>query len=308
MGLQLPTSFGLAFLLRILPGMIVSCPLLLAISPLIGLNLVGTRFEQQVLIVGIVGLLLGVLLYCLDFRIYTFYEGRFGWLSGLRNYMVHRLNEEIRCKYAEEKELFDAVEHLRQLKPLTIERQRQINALELKLGEIWFYLLQFPLVVANGNAQHRALSPTRLGNIMLEGELYPERKYGMDIVFYWPRMRFIVPKDVWTEIDTTKALVDFLAYLSFALIVYTPIHIIAYLVLGLPLQALMGLLLPLAAYLLYRVSWDELRTYYDYVKAVFDSYRKDLGDKLMIKGKKEIEKEKEEWDKRWRYLQYHEYP
>jgi len=308
MGLQLPTSFGLAFLLRILPGMIVSYPLLLAIFPILGLNIVGAPFEHQVLIVATVGLLLGIFLYCLDFTIYTFYEGRFGWLSELKNYMVHRLNEEIRWKYAEEKRLFDEAESLKRLKPSTIEGQRQINALEMKRGEIWAYLLQFPSVVANDNVQREALSPTRLGNIILEGELHPETKYGMDIVFYWPRMRFVVPRDVWIEIDTTKALVDFLVYLSFALIVYTPVHIMAYLVRGLPIQALMGMLVPLAAYLLYRVSWDGLRTYYDYVKAVFDFYREELQKRLTIKGKKEIEKEKEEWDKRWRYLQHHEYP
>jgi len=308
MGLQLPTSFGWAFFLRMLPGMIVSYPFLLAISPIVGFNLIGTQFEQQVLIIGTVGLLLGVFLHCLDFTIYTFYEGRFGWLSELKDYMVYRLNEEIRWKYAEEKRLFDETEKLKQLRSFTIEEQRQINELEIKRGEIWSYLLQFPLIIANDNAQHRALSPTRLGNIMLEGELYPETKYGMDIVFYWPRMRFVIPKDVWTEIDATKASADFLLYLSFALIVYMPIHIVGYLVLGLPLQMLMGLLIPLAVYLLYRSSWSELRTYYGYVKAVFDVYRKDLMEKLTIKSKEEIEKEKEEWDKRWRYIQYHEYP
>jgi len=308
MGLQLPTSFGLAFLLRILPGILLTYPLLLATSPIMGFDLIGAPLEQQVLIVGMVGLLLGVLLNCLDFTIYTFYEGRRGWLRELKDCMVNRLNREIRWKYSEEKKLFEKVEYLKQQKPITKEMQRQINALEMERGEIWFYLLQFPSVVTDDNVEHRALSPTRFGNIILEGELYPEMKYGMDIVFYWPRMRFVIPKHIWTEIDTSKALVDFLVYLSFSLILYTPIHIVAYVLLRLPLQALIGLLTPLVAYLLYKLSWDELRTYYNYVKAVFDSYRDDLKGKLKVKDSKEIEKEKEEWDKIWRYLQYHEYP
>lgn len=72
--------------------------------------------------------------------------------------------------------------------------------------------------------------------------------------------------------------------------------------------ALMGIMIPLLAYLLYRLSWSVLRTYYDYIKAVFDSYRGELRKKMPIKTKAEILKEKEEWDKKWRYLQYHEYP
>jgi len=308
MGLQLPTSFGLAFFLRMMPGIIVTYPLLLATSPTMGFDRIGAPLEQQVLIVGTVGLLFGVLLQCLDFTIYTFYEGRRGWLRELKDCMVNRLNSEIRWKYSEDNKLSKEVERLKQQELLTKETQRQINALEMERGEIWFYLLQFPSVVTNGNVEHRALSPTRFGNIILEGELYPEMKYGMDIVFYWPRMRFVIPKHIWTEIDTTKALVDFLVYLSFGLILYAPIHIVAYMLLGLPLQALTGLLIPLVAYLLYKLSWDELRTYYFYIKAVFDSYRDELKGKLKIKDSKEIEKEKEEWDKIWRYLQYHEYP
>lgn len=308
MGIQLPASFGLAFLLRILPGMIITYPLLLATSPIIGFNLAGAEFELQVLIVGIGGLVLGVSLHCLDFTIYTFYEGRFGWLSELKGCMVCRLNNQIHQRYADDDRLRAHTKHLIQQKPLTIERQRQISALEMKRGEIWHYLFQFPAVTTNGSIQHRALLPTRFGNIILEGERYPEIKYGMDIVFFWPRMRFVIPKDIWGEIDTTKALVDFLVYLSFGLIIYTPIHVISYAIQRLPLQALVGLSIPFVAYLLYKASWNGIRTYYDYVKAVFDYYRKQLENKMVIKDKRDIDKEKEEWKKRWLYLQYHRYP
>lgn len=308
MGLELPTSFGLAFFLRILPGFISSFPIIIVVSPYIGLDWTPLPFEQKILIVGIVGLILGIVLYSLDFFIYTRYEGRYGWPTCLKQLMITRLNNKIRRKYAEESRLSKETEDLKQKKTTSIEEQREIEALEMEWGEIWAYLLQFPMIVTGKEIQRRALAPTRFGNILLEGELYSEKKYGMDIVFFWPRMRFVVPENVWNEIDTTKALADFLVYLSFSLVIYAPIHIAGYLHQGHWQLALMGIAIPLLAYLLYRFSWSVLRTYYDYIKAVFDTYRGELGKKMPIKTRAEIMQENEEWDKKWRYLQYHEYP
>lgn len=309
MGLELPTSFGLAFFLRILPGFIISFPIILVVSPYVGVDWPFLPFEQKILIVGIVGLILGIMLYSLDFLIYTRYEGRFGLPICLKQCMISRLNDKIRRKYDEESKLAAKIEDFKKKKNASIEKQREIEALEMRCGEIWFYLLQFPMIVTDEETQRRALAPTRLGNIILEGELYPEKKYGMDIVFFWPRMRFVVPEDVWKEIDTTKALADFLIYLSFSLLgIYAPIHIAGYLHQGQWQLALMGIIIPLLAYLLYWFSWSVLRTYYDYIKAVFDTYRGELGKKMPIKTRAEIIKENEEWDRKWRYLQYHEYP
>ena len=64
----------------------------------------------------------------------------------------------------------------------------------------------------------RALWPTRLGNLIAAYEQYPRLKYGLDAVFYWPRLWVTISKDLREEIDNQQAQADGLLYVAAALI------------------------------------------------------------------------------------------
>jgi hypothetical protein len=88
-------------------------------------------------------------------------------------------------------------------------RKKAENRADPLYNEYWYTLRQFP-VDKHGNPT--ATAPTRIGNILASYEDYPEQRYGMDSVFYWPRIWLALDKDVREEINSAWAPVDFLLY------------------------------------------------------------------------------------------------
>jgi len=62
------------------------------------------------------------------------------------------------------------------------------------------------------------ISPTRLGNLINAYEQYSDVKYGLNAVFFWPRLWVAIDKDLREEIDNQQAQADGLLYLVTALI------------------------------------------------------------------------------------------
>src|SRR6266566_1065556 len=110
-------------------------------------------------------------------------------------------------------------------------------------------------------------------------------------------------KDQLDLVDETKAQVDFLAYTSFFLLLYGPLHIFVFAVVGKYLVASLGVLGFVGAYTLYRASLKGLRGYLDMFKSVFDVLRESLRKKveMSVTG---LEPEQHYWDDVWRVLQY----
>lgn len=61
------------------------------------------------------------------------------------------------------------------------------------------------------------LWPTRLGNLIAAYEHYPRIKYGLDAVFYWPRLWVTINKELREEIDNQQPQADGLLYMAAAL-------------------------------------------------------------------------------------------
>jgi hypothetical protein len=137
-------------------------------------------------------ILLGWFIVVLDMYIYMAYEGRRYWPKWLRKWFLNR----------ESKRLEKLI------------RASESSDYETSL-EAWVELGLFPVDKKTGEFKVRY--PTRLGNLCTAFEDYPSRIYGMDSVFYWPRIWLTLDKDIREEISNQQALADSTVYCSGAL-------------------------------------------------------------------------------------------
>jgi len=103
------------------------------------------------------------------------------------------------------------------------EREQQIYIDERKYLEALFDIRNFPM---NDEGEHRATFPTRLGNLIDAYEDYPQRVYGLDSVFYWPRLWLKLDKDLKEDIDGRQAVADSTVYVVFACYVSAAIWVV----------------------------------------------------------------------------------
>ncbi|HEY1373278.1 MAG TPA: hypothetical protein VGH50_12465 [Candidatus Binatia bacterium] len=173
--------------------------------------------------------------------------------------------------------------------------------------ETWLKLRMYPF---GKDGEPYAARPTRLGNILAAYEDYPGTRYGMDSVFYWPRLWLQVDKDTKAEIDSSWSIADGFLYLSAVAIAggalwlaaefFLPgVKCFAHLPFALVGCKTGGLALMAAGYIVYRLSLTFHVENGETFKALFDLFREKL--KAMTEfGAAEAEK----WDKTWAYLQY----
>lgn len=126
--------------------------------------------------------------------------------------------------------------------------------------------------------------PTRLGNLIAAFEQYPSIKYGLDAVFFWPRIWVAIDQPLRDEIDNQQAQADGLLYSVVALILSSATFA-AYRVFHLDWPAdstfKMGSVDDLAAsivcivlaFVVYRFSLHAHRQFGELFKAMFDQYR-----------------------------------
>jgi hypothetical protein len=156
----------------------------------------------------------------------------------------------------------------------------------------------------DGDGEHAAkrpdyIMPTRLGNIIKAAELYPgdEGRYGIDAVFFWPRLYQVIPDNARTS------LVDARTSLSLMLNICT-------LALGLAVGALIALAVTtwsaaacwataaggvVVAWLAYRSALGPARVYGELVRSMYDLYRGDLLAKLGFALPDTLAGERELW-------------
>jgi hypothetical protein len=234
-------------------------------------------------------LIFGMTVYFLEHHIYWFYEGRMFWLPCFREARKRYYNIRI------DKRIVEAKKIKKNNEPL--------------YNEIWNWLRMFPI---NSNGERKAISPTRLGNIIQEYELYPWTRYKMDSVFYWYRIWLIIDDKTRKEIDRNWAQADCLLYCSFVFLVSFLIYLVLILYCAFfPVQVLIfplpsfAVLIPLligslaGSYITYIISIPWHRCHGEYFKALFDVFREKILNKF-----ENIESEKAAWEKAQTYLQY----
>jgi hypothetical protein len=153
----------------------------------------------------------------MDMPIYMAFEGRrywpdILWKFGLRRQRARLLRIHVAMRYNDVQRSSN-----RRFGPAVTNANRIYleNAIQLS---------DFPLVPQI--AIYRPLWPTQIGNIIAEFEQYPRIKYGLDAVFFWPRIWISIDRDLREEIDNQQAHADGLLYLSLAFAIAVPIMVI----------------------------------------------------------------------------------
>jgi hypothetical protein len=192
--MKLPFDFGIKLVFRLgLPGLIVA----LAFAPLVyafGHSIKAELDRIEVIAVGAV--FWGWAISLADMPIYMLYEGRRWWPPRVRSWFLKREQNRLAKIYSSAKDATLA---------------KNDRRLYLEYG---VKLLDFPL---NKGGEPEVRFPTRLGNLITAYETYSNLKYGIDSIFYWPRLWAVLDKDLREEIDTQQAVADSGIYTSFAL-------------------------------------------------------------------------------------------
>ncbi len=240
---------------------------------------------QRILAYAVLVLLLGALISTANSEIYKIYEGRIFWPPRLREWACQK-------QQARVTRLMKAAE----------------TAPTLRRNELWYQLRVYPL---NTKGDPEATHPTMVGNILAGYEQYPNNRYGMDSVFYWPRIWLQIDKDKKEEIDSQWSVADgflTLSAISYAgSVVWTVQALAALFGLGLsrlPFGAPGLTFAGVAGWLLLGFFWYLLslpfhRENGEVFKAIFDIYRNTLSNMTSLKPD-----EKEDWYATWAYLQY----
>jgi hypothetical protein len=305
--MKLPFDFGIKLLFRLLlPGFVLT----LGLSPLIFFGLDWANWpESHVYVLIIVILLSGWLILVSDMPIYMIFEGRRYWPIPLRKRMVKR--EKLRLEGLQKKTDLARLESIetreQRLEAENLDQtarkklEEEIESDNRDFIEAYFDIRNFPI---SDKGNYQAKFPTRLGNLIFAYEDYSTRVYGMDTMFYWPRIWLNLDKDLREDIDNRQAIVDSTVYVSFASFasaaiwfvyavigsanalilagsksaVFTPSHTLFE---HLPRWWLLWLLAALflfAGFLVYRISLRLHAQFGEVFKSVFDVF----GDKINV--------------------------
>ena len=258
--MKLPFDIGLKLFLRmLLPGSILALgffPLTLMLLDAVGWS---KRAEVSFLVsTGLFGWLMSIL----DLQIYMLFEGRRYWPKRIRSLFV-------RSEWKRLSGIIDAIEN--NLPSSSAAREASVE------------FRKFPLRGGSPTVEH----PTRLGNLIISYERYPQTRYGVDATFFWYRMWLSLSKDMKEELDNQQAIADSAVYGSFACafsgllwIIYCVLDLLPFVksqyLLGLEVSLIIAGLFILLSFLLYQVSVAGHAHYGEVFKALFDNYEKQI--------------------------------
>lgn len=262
-------------------------------------------FSPTVLVLGTL-VAVGVVVILLDHPVYRLYEGYF-FPRTVRECLTRRLNQKI-------------TEKLKQAAAFKASQKDMDYAL------VWEWLSRFVVEEeTTTDITPKAISPTHFGNILYQYETYPFTRYGIDGVFYWPRLWLALDDETRKELEVTWAWGDASLYVSAVCYFSGIINAVTFLlhVLDVPTRvglgivavksqapkALLFLVLTVLGLILgwiaYRISLPVHYRIGEYFKATYDLHRGKL--EPMTKVSREPEKLKEEkshWEKTRKLLDF----
>ncbi|MBW4502418.1 MAG: hypothetical protein KME57_23335 [Scytonema hyalinum WJT4-NPBG1] len=146
--------------------------------------------------------------------------------------------------------------------------------------------------------------PTRLGNILINAELYSSDRYDIDAVLIWPRLYNLFPERFLETIAEAKSSLDFMLVVSalssiFAL--FSGVYLVIVKASGLLFLTCFwgGLFL---AWLTYRSALGSALLYAQQIKTGFDLYRHELLKQMRLELPKTPSKERKLWKRIGRLL------
>jgi hypothetical protein len=144
------------------------------------------------------------------------------------------------------------------------------------------------------------IRPTRLGNVLGAAEEYPgdPRRYGVDAVFFWPRLYPLLPDGMRASLAAARSTMETLLLTSALSLLFTVTALAAgaagatsLAVAG--IGAASGLAASLAAY---RLAVRAAMDYGELVRSSFDVYRRDLLKAMGFPLPETLEEEREVWE------------
>ena len=203
--MKLPFSFGIQLVYRILlPGSIVA---LGAFPLLVKYQWIFVAGYSTFLAFTLITLFVGWLFVLFDMHIYMLLEGRRYWPKWLFKWGVERQQKRVEKL---DKTLSQAEDEQKSPQTSDIDK-RLARRIELETS---VKLRWFPV---NKDGKFYATHPTALGNILQAYESYPSDIYGLQAMFYWPRLWLLISEEERREIDGQQAMVDGAIYSTVAL-------------------------------------------------------------------------------------------
>ena len=169
----LPAPFSIPVLMNtVLPGILVVVAFY-PFAPPDWQKALSTDVDKSWLALAVamlVVLIAGALVSALNGEFYKIYEGRTAWPKSLSDWAITRQQHRVDRLYRQ------------------ANAEREANP--QRYDELWYQLRIYPINAKTGDVY--ATRPTLLGNILAGYEDYPYDRYGMDSVFYWPRLWMVV--------------------------------------------------------------------------------------------------------------------
>ncbi len=140
--------------------------------------------------------------------------------------------------------------------------------------------------------------PTRLGNALRAAEAYPgdEERWGLDAVFWWPRLYLVLPDSARTQVDDARAGLDQLVVLT---MLSAAFGVVALALSGAGLNLAVGLSCAAGAFALsrgrYLAGVTAATVFGDLVRSCYDLYRGDLLARLGWKMPPTLKRERQLW-------------
>ncbi|MDQ1329228.1 MAG: hypothetical protein QG641_2517 [Candidatus Poribacteria bacterium] len=296
------SKLDIGFVFRIvLPGLILALLFLPILNPLAPSIIKVSKIIDIAIILIPEALIMGILLSLMRYHIYVIYEGRSSlWPKYLHDKLTNLINKKVKK---------------------ALNKQAKLDEFSVQYREIWSWLRKFPI---DEDGDPIALRPTVLGNILEGYEGYSYKRYGMDSVFYWYRLKSALPESIVKIFNVVSAEADCLMYISFSgfvmFFVYAIISILKRIEIlcnncnveflsivtnCLSLTSvwafpeLWAICCLLGGYLIYRASFPLHQRNGEYFKSAFDMYRNKI---ISITNISKDEKEK--WLTTFNYLQY----
>jgi len=148
-------------------------------------------------------------------------------------------------------------------------------------------------------AQPQEVLPTRLGNAIRTAESYArdERRYGVDAVFFWPRLYPLLPDALRDSLAAARSSMEqllFIALLSGAL---APVTLVLAIALRLPVAVWLPVVVaaPVLASLTYRSAVAVAVSYGELVRSAFDTHRLKLLTSLGYALPASLDEERQLW-------------
>ncbi|MEU1406595.1 hypothetical protein ABZ471_30265 [Streptomyces sp. NPDC005728] len=145
----------------------------------------------------------------------------------------------------------------------------------------------------------RDLMPTRLGNALRAAESYAsdERRYGMDAVFFWPRLYPLLPDSLRSALGAARASLEQFLVLAALSAAFVPVTAVLAMTPGLPLPIWLPTLVvgPLLSILAYRAAVSAALGYGELVRSAFDTHRRALLTALGLALPATLEAERALW-------------